>query len=56
MTNGNKIRVNMDTIAENKPSVDTAFSLFATVLLEYPVFAGPVGAVTAALRRDCPMM
>ena len=38
-----QIRVNMDTIAENKP-VDTAFSLFGRTF-KYPVFAGPVGAV-----------
>ena len=38
-----QIRVNMDTIAENKP-VDTSLSLFGRTF-KYPVFAGPVGAV-----------
>lgn len=38
-----EIRVNMDTIAENKP-VDTSLSLFGHTF-KYPVFAGPVGAV-----------
>ena len=38
-----EIRVNMDTIAENKP-VDTSLSLFGRTF-KYPVFAGPVGAV-----------
>lgn len=37
------IRVNMDTIAENKP-VDTSLSLFGRTF-KCPVFAGPVGAV-----------
>ena len=38
-----EIRVNMDTIAENKP-VDTSLSLFDRTF-KYPIFAGPVGAV-----------
>ena len=38
-----QIRVNMDTIAENKP-VDTSLTLFGRTF-KYPVFAGPVGAV-----------
>ena len=38
-----EIRVNMDTIAENKP-VNTSLSLFGRTF-KYPVFAGPVGAV-----------
>lgn len=38
-----EIRVNMDTIAENKP-VDTSLTLFGRTF-KYPVFAGPVGAV-----------
>ena len=38
-----QIRVNMDTIAENKPA-DTSLSLFGRTF-KYPVFAGPVGAV-----------
>ena len=38
-----EIRVNMDTIAENKP-VDTSLSLFGRTF-KYPIFAGPVGAV-----------
>ena len=38
-----QIRVNMDTIAENKP-VDTSLSLFGRTF-KYPIFAGPVGAV-----------
>lgn len=38
-----EIRVNMDTIAENKP-VNTSLSLFGRTF-KYPIFAGPVGAV-----------
>ena len=38
-----EIRINMDTIAENKP-VDTSFELFSRKF-KYPFFAGPVGAV-----------
>ena len=38
-----EIRVNMDTIAENKP-VDTTLTLFGRTF-KYPIFAGPVGAV-----------
>ena len=38
-----EIRINMDTIAENKP-VDTSFELFGRQF-KYPFFAGPVGAV-----------
>lgn len=38
-----KIRVNMNTIAENK-TPDTSFSFFG-LDMKYPVFAGPVGAV-----------
>lgn len=38
-----EIRVNMDTIAENKP-VNTSLTLFGRTF-KYPVFAGPVGAV-----------
>ena len=38
-----EIRLNMDTIAENK-DVDTAFELFDKKF-KYPIFAGPVGAV-----------
>lgn len=38
-----EIRVQMDTIAENKP-VDTSLELFGKKFL-YPFFAGPVGAV-----------
>lgn len=38
-----EIRINMDTIAENKP-VDTSFELFGRKF-KYPFFAGPVGAV-----------
>lgn len=37
------IRVNMDTIGENRP-VDTACQLFGRSF-RYPIFAGPVGAV-----------
>ena len=37
------IRVNMDTICENKP-VDTSMELFGCTF-QYPFFAGPVGAV-----------
>lgn len=37
------IRVNMDTICENRP-VDTSFDLFGKSF-KYPIFAGPVGAV-----------
>lgn len=39
-----EIRVNMDTICENK-TVDTSVELFGKKF-EYPFFAGPVGAVT----------
>ena len=39
-----EIRVNMDTIVENKP-VDTSIELFGRKFA-YPFFAGPVGAVT----------
>ena len=38
-----EIRVQMDTIAENKP-VDTSLELFGKKF-KYPFFAGPVGAV-----------
>ncbi len=38
-----EIRVNMDTIHENRP-VDTSIELFGR-RFRYPVFAGPVGAV-----------
>ncbi|MDO4265842.1 MAG: alpha-hydroxy-acid oxidizing protein [Eubacteriales bacterium] len=38
-----EIRVNMDTLTENRP-VDTSISLFGKTF-RYPVFAGPVGAV-----------
>lgn len=38
-----EIRVNMDTITENKP-VDTSLELFGRTF-SYPFFAGPVGAV-----------
>ena len=38
-----EIRVNMDTITENKP-VDTSLELFGRTF-QYPFFAGPVGAV-----------
>lgn len=38
-----EIRVNMDTLCENKP-VDTTFELFGQTF-DYPFFAGPVGAV-----------
>lgn len=38
-----EIRINIDTIAENKP-VDTSFELFGRKF-KYPFFAGPVGAV-----------
>ena len=38
-----EIRVQMDTIAENKPC-DTSLSLFGRTF-KYPFFAGPVGAV-----------
>lgn len=41
--NWKEIRINMDTIAENKP-VDTSFELFGRKF-KYPFFAGPVGAV-----------
>ena len=37
-------RVNMDTLCEGKP-VDTSFQLFGKTF-KYPIFAGPVGAVT----------
>lgn len=39
-----EIRVNMDTLCENKP-VDTSLELFGKTF-QYPFFAGPVGAVT----------
>lgn len=38
-----KIRINMNTIAENKEP-DTSFDFFG-LRMKYPVFAGPVGAV-----------
>ncbi len=38
-----KIRINLNTIAENKPA-DTSFDFFGTKL-KIPVLAGPVGAV-----------
>ncbi|MBO7136588.1 MAG: alpha-hydroxy-acid oxidizing protein, partial [Spirochaetaceae bacterium] len=38
-----EIRVNMDTIAENKPA-DTSFELFGKQF-KFPFFAAPVGAV-----------
>lgn len=38
-----EIRVNMDTITENKP-VNTSLTLFGKTF-QYPFFAGPVGAV-----------
>ena len=38
-----EIRVNMDTISENRP-VDTSLSLFGKTF-RYPFFAGPVGAM-----------
>lgn len=38
-----EIRINMDTIFENKP-VDTTLKLFGQ-MFKYPFFAGPVGAV-----------
>lgn len=38
-----EIRVNMDTLCENKP-VDTRFELFGKTF-SFPFFAGPVGAV-----------
>ena len=38
-----KIRINMNTIAENK-TPDTSFSFFGCQM-RYPIFAGPVGAV-----------
>ena len=39
-----EIRVNMDTIHENKP-IDTSVELFGRTI-KYPFFAGPVGAMT----------
>lgn len=38
-----EIRVNMDTLTENKP-VDTSLEVFGKTF-KYPLFAGPVGAV-----------
>lgn len=38
-----RVRVNMDTLCENKP-IDTSFELFGKTF-KYPFFAGPVGAV-----------
>lgn len=38
-----EIRVNMDTLCENKP-VDTSFDIFGRKFA-YPFFAGPIGAV-----------
>lgn len=38
-----EIRVNMDTICENRP-IDTSFELFGENY-KYPIFAGPVGAM-----------
>lgn len=48
-----EIRVQMDTIAENKP-VDTSLELFGKKF-KYPFFAGPVGAV-GLHYGDCWMM
>ena len=39
-----RVRLNMDTLHENLP-VDTGFSVFGKAF-RYPVFAGPVGAMT----------
>lgn len=39
-----EIRVNMDTICENRP-VDTTLNLFGKTF-KYPFFAGPVGAIS----------
>ena len=39
-----EIRVNMDTIHENKP-IDTSVEFFGRTF-KYPFFAGPVGAMT----------
>ena len=39
-----EIRVNMDTIHENKP-IDTSVELFGRTF-KYPFFAGPIGAMT----------
>ena len=41
--NWNEIRINMDTLTENKP-VNTSLALFDKTF-QYPFFAGPVGAV-----------
>ncbi|MCD7838191.1 MAG: alpha-hydroxy-acid oxidizing protein, partial [Clostridiales bacterium] len=38
-----EIRVNMDTLCENRP-IDTSLELFGQTF-RYPFFAGPVGAV-----------
>ena len=43
------IRLDLDTICENKP-VDTRYTFFGQQY-DLPVFAGPVGATQAALRR-----
>ena len=45
-----EIRLQMDTIAENKP-VDTSLELFGKTF-RYPVFAGPVGAVSLHYAPD----
>ena len=39
-----KIEVKMDTLAENK-EIDTTFEMFGKTF-KYPIFAGPVGAVS----------
>ena len=46
-----EIRLNMDTIAENK-DVDTSFELFGKKF-KYPIFAGPVGAVQLHYGDKC---
>ena len=45
-----EIRVNMDTIHENKP-IDTSVELFGRTF-KYPFFAGPVGAMTLHYERN----
>lgn len=45
-----EIRINMDTLTEKK-DVDIRLSLFGREFAA-PVFAGPVGAVNHALRRQ----
>ena len=42
-TKWQEVRINMDTICEQKP-VETKFELFGNTF-DYPFFAGPVGAV-----------